>query len=107
MAETDVILPKVQALTVPEAHAHADRLLSRGLSALLVASPEVRRDLCMASRAIRSMLHVMTGWPLGVKTRRICCARSQSTWGAANGRPDPSRKRIGDHLQSRGRKPRK
>ena len=57
MAETDVILPKVQALTVPEAQALADRLFSRSQSQLFVASPEVRRDLCMASRAIRSMLH--------------------------------------------------
>ena len=56
MAETDVIPPNVQALSVPEAQALADRLLSRSLSALFVASPEVRRDLCMASRAIRSML---------------------------------------------------
>jgi hypothetical protein len=32
-------------------------LVSRSLSTLFVASLEVRRDLCMASRAIRSLLH--------------------------------------------------
>jgi len=57
MAANETILTSVQTLTVPEAQALADRLLSRSLSALFVASPEVRRDLCMASRAIRSMLH--------------------------------------------------
>jgi len=69
MAETDVILPKVQALTVPEAQALADRLSSRSLSALFVASPEVRRDLCMASRAIRSMLHVVDRLASGCSPR--------------------------------------
>ena len=59
MAEEQTIPPTVQTLTVPEAQALADRLLSRSLSALFVASPEVRRDLCMASRAIRSMLHTI------------------------------------------------
>jgi len=57
MAANDTIPTSIQTLTVPEAQALADRLLSRSLSALFVASPEVRRDLCMASRAIRSMLH--------------------------------------------------
>jgi hypothetical protein len=55
-AEEDVTHPNVKTLTVPEAQALADRLYSRSLSTLFVASPEVRRDLCMASRAIRSML---------------------------------------------------
>jgi hypothetical protein len=32
---------------------------SRSQSPPFVASPEVRRDLCMASRAIRSMLHAI------------------------------------------------
>jgi len=57
MAANETIPTSVQTLTVPEAHSLADRLLSRSLSALFVGSPEVRRDLCMASRAIRSMLH--------------------------------------------------
>jgi hypothetical protein len=56
MAESEGISPTIQKLSVPEAQALADRLLSRSLSTLFVASPEVRRDLCMASRAIRSML---------------------------------------------------
>ena len=56
MAANETIPTSVQTLTVPEAQALADRLLSRSLSALFVSSPEVRRDLCMASRAIRSML---------------------------------------------------
>jgi hypothetical protein len=56
-AESESIPPNVKALTVPEAQALADRLFSRSQSTLFVASPEVRRDLCMASRAIRSLLH--------------------------------------------------
>jgi hypothetical protein len=55
-AEEDVTHPNVKTLTVPEAQALADRLFSRSQSALFVASPEMRHDLCMASRAIRSML---------------------------------------------------
>jgi hypothetical protein len=57
MAEPDVISPTIQKLSVPEAQALADRLYSRSQSTLFVASPEVRRDLCLASRAIRSLLH--------------------------------------------------
>ncbi len=59
MAQNEATSPHVQTLTVPEAQALADRLFSRSQSTLFVASPEVRRDLCMASRAIRSMLHVI------------------------------------------------
>jgi hypothetical protein len=61
MAEEKIIPTSVQRLTVPEAEALADRLLSRSLSSLFVASPEVRRDLCMASRAIRSMINAIDG----------------------------------------------
>jgi len=43
-------------LTAGEAIYLADRLYSRSLSELFVASPEVRRDLCMASRVIRALL---------------------------------------------------
>jgi len=57
MADNEGISPNVQTLSVREAAALADRLLSRSLSTLFDASPEVRRDLCIASRAIRSMLH--------------------------------------------------
>jgi hypothetical protein len=56
-AEEDVTHPNVKTLTVPEAQALADRIFSRSLSTLFIASPEVRRDLSMASRAIRSLLH--------------------------------------------------
>jgi hypothetical protein len=56
-AKEDVTHPNVKTLTVPETQALADRLFSRSQSTLFVASPEVRRDLCMASRAIRSLLH--------------------------------------------------
>ena len=56
-AKDESIFSSVKSLTVAEAQALADRLFSRSQSALFVASPEVRRDLCMASRAIRSMLH--------------------------------------------------
>jgi len=56
MAEPDVISRTIRTLTVPEAQALADRLFSRSQSTLFVASPEVRRDLCMASRAIRSLI---------------------------------------------------
>jgi hypothetical protein len=55
-AAGEAISPNIQKLSVPEAQALVDRLYSRSLSTLFVASPEVRRDLCMASRAIRSML---------------------------------------------------
>jgi len=58
-AEEDVTHPNVKTLSVAEATALCDRLYSRSLSTLFVASPEVRRDLCMASRAIRSMLHAI------------------------------------------------
>jgi len=57
MAENEPISPSVQKLSVHETQALADRLFSRSQSQLFVASPEVRRDLCMASRALRSLLH--------------------------------------------------
>ena len=56
-ANDDSTFPRVESLTVREATALADRLFSRSQSTLFVGSPEVRRDLCMASRAIRSMRH--------------------------------------------------
>jgi hypothetical protein len=56
-ANEDVSHPNVKTLTVTEAQALCDRLYSGSQSSLFVASPEVRRDLCMASRAIRSLLH--------------------------------------------------
>ena len=56
-AKDESTFPSVKTLTVAEAQALADRLFSRSQSSLFVASPEVRRDLCIASRAIRSMFH--------------------------------------------------
>jgi hypothetical protein len=55
-ADEDVTFPHVHKLTVPEAQALAERLLFRSRSTLFAASPEVRRDLCMASRAIGSLI---------------------------------------------------
>jgi hypothetical protein len=55
-ADTDSTYANVKTLSVPEAEALADRLYSRSQSTLFVASPEVRRDLCLASRALRSLL---------------------------------------------------
>jgi hypothetical protein len=57
MSDSEAISTRVQALSVPEAQALCDRLFSRSQSTLFVASPEVRRDLCIASRAIRSLIH--------------------------------------------------
>ena len=57
MAENEAIPQSVAALSVTEAQSLADRLFSRSVSTLFDASPEVRRDLCVASRAIRSLLH--------------------------------------------------
>ncbi len=55
---SDTAIPQnVKTLSVPEAQALADRLFSRSQSTLFVASPEVRRDLCLASRALRSLIH--------------------------------------------------
>ncbi len=56
MVETETTRTNVKTLTAGEATHLADRLFSRSQSTLFVASPEVRRDLCMASRVIRSLL---------------------------------------------------
>jgi len=84
-AKDESTFSSVKSLTVAEAQALADRLFSRSQSALFVASPEVRRDLCMASRAIRSMLHEVHRMPRGAKTRRTSSAASKSTSGGADG----------------------
>ena len=57
MADQNPISSNVQKLSVSEAHALADRLFSRSQSSLFAGSPEVRRDLCVASRALRSLMH--------------------------------------------------
>jgi hypothetical protein len=51
------ISPKVTTLSVAEAQASCDRLYSRSVSKMFVASPEVCLDLCMASRVIRSLIN--------------------------------------------------
>ena len=56
MVETETTHINVKTLTAGEVTHLADRLFSRSQSTLFVASPEVRRDLCMASRVIRSLL---------------------------------------------------
>jgi len=56
MADNNVIPPTIQTLSVAEAEALCDRLYGRSQSLLFVASPEVRRDMCLASRAIRSLI---------------------------------------------------
>jgi hypothetical protein len=56
MANSENIPPTVRRLSVLEAESLADRLYSRSLSIMFEASLEVRRDMCMASRAIRSLL---------------------------------------------------
>jgi hypothetical protein len=53
----DIDLKNHAKLSVAEAQALADRLFSRSQSSLFVASPDVRRDLRVASRAIRSLVH--------------------------------------------------
>jgi hypothetical protein len=57
MGTAEAISPRVATLSIPEAQALADRLMSRSLSTLFAASPQVRHDLLTASRAIRSLLH--------------------------------------------------
>jgi len=47
----------VKTLSVPEAQALADRLYSRSVSTLSTASDQERRDLQLASRALRTLLH--------------------------------------------------
>ena len=56
MADNEAIPQNVTTLSVVEAQALADRLYSRSVSALFDATPEVKRDLRIASRAIRSLL---------------------------------------------------
>jgi len=57
MANEDVTIPpNITTLSVAEAEALCDRLYSRSQSLLFVASPEVRKDMCLASRAIRNLI---------------------------------------------------
>jgi hypothetical protein len=56
MAGQEVISPQIKTLSAGEANHLADRLYSRSVSKMFVASPEVRIDLCMASRVIRSLI---------------------------------------------------
>ncbi len=56
MADTEAILQSVKTLSAGEATHLAERLFSLSQSKLFVASPEMCRDLCLASRVIRSLL---------------------------------------------------
>ena len=47
----------VKTLTAGETHYLADRLYGRSTSLLMDIQPEVWRDMCMASRVIRTLLH--------------------------------------------------
>src|SRR5258707_811803 len=57
MAGQEVISPQIKTLSAGEAIHLADRLYSRSISKMFVASPEVCIDLCMASRVIRSLIN--------------------------------------------------
>ncbi len=57
MGTNETISTNVKTLSAGEVIHLADRLFARSQSTLFVASPEVCRDLCMASRVIRSLLH--------------------------------------------------
>jgi hypothetical protein len=50
------IPPSTQTLTASEAQALADRLYARSTSPLFEGSPEVRRDIWLASKVIRFLL---------------------------------------------------
>jgi hypothetical protein len=56
-ATDDPTHPNIKTLSAGEAYYLADRLYGRSVSALLDEKPEVRRDMCMASRVIRALLH--------------------------------------------------
>jgi hypothetical protein len=47
----------VKTLSTGEANYLADRIYGRSVSELFDAQPEVKRDMCMASRVIRALLH--------------------------------------------------
>jgi hypothetical protein len=47
----------VKTLSTGEAHYLADRIYGRSVSELFDVQPEVKRDMCMASRVIRALLH--------------------------------------------------
>jgi len=49
--------PRTQKLTAGEAQSLADRLFSRGVSTLATGTPEQTRDLLIASKIIRALLH--------------------------------------------------
>ena len=56
MGTNETTVQHVKTQSAGEASHLADRLFSRSQSTLFVASPEVCRDLCLASRVIRSLL---------------------------------------------------
>jgi len=61
MANDEGIPQSVKTRSAGEAYYLADRLYGRSVSALLDEKPEVRRDMCMASRVIRALLHDLAG----------------------------------------------
>jgi hypothetical protein len=56
-ATDETIHPNVKTLSTGEAIYLADRLYGRSTFVLMDAQPEVLRDMCMASRVIRALLH--------------------------------------------------
>jgi hypothetical protein len=49
--------PNIKTLSAGEAIYLADRLYGRSVSTLMTGQPEMCRDMCMASRVIRALLH--------------------------------------------------
>jgi hypothetical protein len=57
MATDDPNHPNIKTLSAGEAYYLADRLYGRSVSTFMTDQPEVCRDMCMASRVIRALLH--------------------------------------------------
>ncbi len=57
MVEHDSTNTNIKTLTAGEVTYLADRLYGRSTSLLMDIQPEVCRDMCMASRVIRALLH--------------------------------------------------
>jgi hypothetical protein len=57
MADNDPTHPNIKTLSAGEAIYLADRLYGRSVSTLMTDQPEMCRDMCMASRVIRALLH--------------------------------------------------
>jgi hypothetical protein len=57
MSKNETTSPETVTLSAGEVQSLADRLFSRGVSTLSTASDQERRDLQLASRALRKLLH--------------------------------------------------